>query len=592
MEEIIRDRLVCGVNHDGIQQRLLSEKNLSFKNAFDLAQAIEADEKNNKILKNSSANSPELHYSSSGLPVVEGGAKRLASKKSTPKCYRCGGPHLAPVCKFKDTICRCCKKKGHLAKVCRSKSDITIAKPNPGHKKNLYMQDDQVDHDGVQECVQASVQDLYGMFPVCTTSCQPMVLDVSINRIHVDMELDTGASLSILSEKTYQDIAQQTDISPLEESQVTLKTYTGEVIKVLGITKVNARYDAQEQRLCIHVVKGEGPDLMGRDWLDHFTVTLGEVNHLAQSWESLQSMLNQHADVFNDNRGCMQGHVVKLHLKPDVKPRFLKPRTVPYILKKKVEDELDRLTNLGIISPVTSSQWAAPIVPVMKKSGVVRICGDFKTTINQAESYPLPRIEELFSNMSGGKYFSKLDLANAYLQIPVEEGSREYLTINTHKGLFQYNRLPFGVASAPVIFQRAMETLLRGLKGVSIYLDDILITGPNLTEHIENLQQVLQRLSEAGLRLNKEKCSFLLPQIEYLGHIIDAQGLHPTQEKVRAIKNSPKPKNVTELRSFFGMLTYYSKFLPTLSSNLHLYISYCVSKLDGSGVILKMKLSD
>ena len=141
-------------------------------------------------------------------------------------------------------------------------------------------------------------------------------------------------------------------------------------------------------------------------------------------------------------------------------------RTVPYILKKKVEDELDRLTNLGIISPVTSSQWAAPIVPVMKKSGVVRICGDFKTTINQAshtESYPLPRIEELFSNMSGGKYFSKLDLANAYLQIPVEEGSREYLTINTHKGLFQYNRLSFGVASAPAIFQRAMETLLRGL---------------------------------------------------------------------------------------------------------------------------------
>ena len=147
----------------------------------------------------------------------------------------------------------------------------------------------------------------------------------------------------------------------------------------------------------------------------------------------------------------------------------------------------------------------------------------------------------------------------------MEEGSREYLTINTHKGLFQYNRLPFGVASAPAIFQRAMETLLRGLKGVSIYLDDILIAGPNLTEHIENLQQVLQCLSEAGLRLNKEKCSFLLPQIVYLGHIIDAQGLHPTQEKVRAIKNSPKPKNVTELRSFLGMLTYCRKFLPTLS---------------------------
>ena len=119
-----------------------------------------------------------------------------------------------------------------------------------------------------------------------------MVLDMSIKGIHVGMEFDTGASLSILSEKTYQDITQQTDFSPLEESQDTLKTYTGEVIKVLGITKVTARYDNQEQRLCIHVVKGEGPDLMGRDWLDHFTVALGEVNHPAQSWEPLQSMLN------------------------------------------------------------------------------------------------------------------------------------------------------------------------------------------------------------------------------------------------------------------------------------------------------------
>ena len=196
------------------------------KKIFDLAQAIEAAEKNNEILKNSSANLPELHYSSSGLPVVEG-AKRLASKKGTPTCYWCGGPHLAPVCNFKDTICSCSKKKGHLAKVCRSKSDITIAKPNPCHKKILYMQDDQVDHDGVQEGVQASVQDLYGMFPFRTMSCQPMVLDVSINGIHVDMEFDTGTSLSILSEKTYQDITQQTDISPLEEPQVTLKTYPG-----------------------------------------------------------------------------------------------------------------------------------------------------------------------------------------------------------------------------------------------------------------------------------------------------------------------------------------------------------------------------
>ena len=244
---------------------------------------------------------------------------------------------------------------------------------------------------------------------------------------------------------------------------------------------------------------------------------------------------------------------------------------MPYILKQKVADELDRLCNLGIFSPVKTAKWVTPIVPVVKKDGTIRICGDFKSTVNQAthiETYPLPRVEELFSNLARGKYFSKLDISSAYLQLPLAELSKEYLTINTHRGLYQFNRLPFGVASAPAIFQRSMETLLHDLPGLFVYLDDILITGSKLAEHLANLEGVLKRLSEAGLRLNKEKCAFFLEQIEYLDHTIDAQGVHPTGEKIKAIKNAPQPKNVTELRSFLGLLNYYSRFLPTLSAKM------------------------
>ena len=159
-------------------------------------------------------------------------------------------------------------------------------------------------------------------------------------------------------------------------------------------------------------------------------------------------------------------------------------------------------------------------------------------------------------------------MSQAYLQLPLDEESKEYVTVNTHKGLYRYNRLPFGISSAPSIFQRTMETLLQGIKGVLVYIDDILVTGPTLEEHLSTLDKVLEKLGRAGLRLNKPKCFFLQPSIEYLGYIIDKDGLHPTEEKVRAIKEAPKPRNVSELRSFFGIINYYGQFLPNLSSKL------------------------
>ena len=130
----------------------------------------------------------------------------------------------------------------------------------------------------------------------------------------------------------------------------------------------------------------------------------------------------------------------------------------------------------GTISPVKHSQWATPIVPVPKNDEKFCICGDYKVTLNQVllvEEYPLPTPEELFSTLAGGKIFSKLDLSQAYLQLLVEKESKKYLTINTHQRLYVYNRLPFGVASTPAIFQKLMDTMLQGIAGVTCYIDDI-----------------------------------------------------------------------------------------------------------------------
>ena len=133
------------------------------------------------------------------------------------------------------------------------------------------------------------------------------------------------------------------------------------------------------------------------------------------------------------------------------------------------------------------SDWATPIVIIPKKDNFVRICGDFKVTVNpklQIDQYPLPKIDDIFANLSGGKRFTKLDLRTAYMQMEMEDESKEYLTINTHRGLFRYNRLIYGIASAPAIWQRTMEQTLQGIDVVQCLIDDIIVTGASDFEHL------------------------------------------------------------------------------------------------------------
>ena len=191
---------------------------------------------------------------------------------------------------------------------------------------------------------------------------------------------------------------------------------------------------------------------------------------------------------------------------------FFKLRSVPYAIKGAIEQDLERLEQMGVIEKVQYSDWAAPLVPVEKADGTLWICGDYKVTVNPillVDQYPMPTPEDLFATLAGGKHFTKLDLSQAYQQVLLDQGSQRYVTINTHKGLYRYNRLPFGVASAPALFQQIMERILQGIPGVVVYVDDILVTGKDKQEHVDTVGQVLERLEEYGVRLKKEKCRFM-----------------------------------------------------------------------------------
>ncbi|KAL2077680.1 hypothetical protein ACEWY4_027184 [Coilia grayii] len=582
LQDALRDRLVCGLNNENIQRKLLTEETLTFQRAVDTALSMEAVARESQHLKSS----------------LKGHALSLSPQQEGDKCFRCGkANHSERDCYFKEQQCHSCNKRGHIARVCKSKKSNqkhTKTKQDIKMKQNKY-------HDtpkGKIHKIEANPSDsekestsnsdsnmTLHMLSAVNTETEPVMAVKTENaassmiiirpRIEgqlIDMELDTGAAVSLISRELYET---KFGHLGLRNTDVVLKTYTGELLQPEGMLKVWVKLNRQKARLPLYVVKGTSPPLFGREWLRNIKLDWREIKTVRtghKANDSLKNVLNRHAEVFSKELGTLKGFEASLTLKPGQQPKFCQARVVPYALRPKVEAELERLFQQGVISPVQFSDWATPIVPVIKKNGGVRICGDFKVTVNPAlriEHYPIPRIEDLFASLSGGHRFSKLDLSQAYLQVPVNMGSRKYLTITTHKGMFCYNRLPFGITSAPSIFQRIMDQVLQGLPNVHCFLDDILVTGRDDAHHLRNLEAVLSRLEKFGLRVQKEKCEFFRSSLEYLGHIIDSSGLHKSPDKIRAIVDAPMPTDISQLRSFLGLINYYGRFVPNLSMLLH-----------------------
>ena len=277
--------------------------------------------------------------------------------------------------------------------------------------------------------------------------------------------------------------------------------------------------------------------------------------------------------VFSQRLGCLKDIKVNIPIVEDAKPKFFKARPVPYSLRKRVDDELEKLEKQNVWKKVKYSRWAAPIVVVLKDakdpSGPIRICGDYKVTVNAAapcDTYPIPNTSEQLATLAGGEKFSKIDLSQAYQQIELDEESKELLTVNTHRGLYCPDRLQFGVHSATGIFQREMEKILQGIPGVLVRIDDILATGNNDWEHFVTLIEVLHALEQSGFTVNQVKCKFFQDRITFCGYTISKYGVQPMKGNVDAILHAPEPSNVSEVKSFLGMLNYYQNYLPSLST--------------------------
>ena len=595
LNDALRDRFVCGLRSQAALKRLLSEAELKLDNAIKIAQSLEAADINTKKLQGAEATAVSGSVNRTGSTRTSlGRSERGQPKQQSRMCYRCGNKdHLASACPFREELCRKYQKKGHIARACRSTQSSSQPQVTPNHKRGSRKSQGSKQTFTIRE---PNSDDEFPLLQVGNKSLNPIMVELTINRQQTRMELDTGAAVSVISTETKAKMFPQIQ---LKDCTLLLTTYSGERLKVAGQISVEVKYGRQMKQLPLYVVIGNGPSLMGRDWLQQIRLnwqslklaSTTDAKQIRLNWQSLklasttdakvlssnsqekiEAILQTYQKVFTDRLGQMNTFEATLQLKPEAKPKFCKARPVPFALKSAVERELDCLESDGILEKVSYSEWAAPIVPVPKTDGNIRLCGDYKVTINsqlEVDQYPLPKPDNIFATLSGGKWFSKIDLTNAYQQLKLAESSRPLVTINTHKGLYQYTRLPFGVASAPALFQKVMDTVLQGLPKVICYLDDILITGSTQQEHLDNVQKVLQRLEQYGICARKSKCAFMRQAVEYLGHRIDADGLHTLDSKVAAIQQAPSPRDVQELRSFLGLVHYYGKFLPKLSTLLH-----------------------
>ncbi|EGT40298.1 hypothetical protein CAEBREN_32509, partial [Caenorhabditis brenneri] len=399
-------------------------------------------------------------------------------------------------------------------------------------------------------------------------------MTVVVEGQEVEFQLDTGSEITLLNAVSWEVIG-----SPrLEPVNHRITCANGSAMKVLGRAKVSFQLKGSHYSEFVYVREKE-TNLIGMSWISKSPVMREALdtiinavteNSVANQEASLgPTLLKQFPQVFEPGLGLCKVERAKFRTVEGAKPIFKKARPVPYGSQTAVESELSRLQELGVIEPVTYSEWASPIVVTKKKeAGKVRACGDYKCSgLNaslQDECHPLPTSEDIFGRLQG-KVFSQIDLRDAYLQVELDDESQKLAVINTHLGLFRYKRMAFGLKTAPAIFQKIMDKMISGIPGVAAYLDDLIVATDTVEEHREILFKLFDRIQEYGFRVSLEKCAFAQSEITFLGFIIDGNGRRPDHKKTAVIRNMQAPVNQKQLGSFLGAITFYSRFVKNIS---------------------------
>ena len=486
-EEMIRDRIVVGLKDLALSEKLQMDPDLTLLKATETAREREAIKQQQEILRKEETQIDIVSQDkkSNGIQCKKCGRKYYQERHRCPALY---------------ATCYKCHRKGHFQAVCLSQ--IKEIRSDPTAEVNAAFLG--AVHDSMEE--------------------QPWETLVYLNNKSLVFKLDTGADVTVISSADFVEYRKTVKLKPPDRQ---LYGPGSAILPVIGYFLGTLRHKDKITEEIIYVVKHLNTPLLGRRAITKL--------RLAQRLDVVENgtidPVKEFPTLFG-GLGKLEGeHVIRL--REEARPYSLAvPRRVAIPLFPKVKEELLRMEELGVISPVTEpTDWCAGMVVVPKSNGKVRICVDM-TKLNEnvkRERHILPSVEQTLAQLGGAQVFTKLDANSGFWQIPLDTGSSFLTTFITPFGRFRFNRLPFGITSAPEHFQRRMSTILSGLEGVVCQADDILVYGKSQEQHDKNVRNVLQKLREVGLTLNRDKCIFSQKQIKFLGQVIDNSGVSPDQ---------------------------------------------------------------
>ena len=364
-------------------------------------------------------------------------------------------------------------------------------------------------------------------------------------------------------------ISMRNEIVPLRV--INLNTETKKVYRDTIVATIEPVNETEVERInSINTVETEKKDELPDHMSDLFERSCDNLNE--EQKIVLKQLLMKYPDVFSKSKGDIGlTNLVEHKIDTgDAKPIKQRPYRIPLSKREQAEKEIKTMAENGIIEP-SYGPWSSPIVMVAKKDGSVRFCCDYRklNLVTLKDSQPLPRVDDTFDALNFSSWYSTVDMRQGFWQVRVAESDRPKTAFSIPgSGLWQFVCMPFGLANSPQTFERLVEKVLSGLswKICLVYLDDIIIFSKTFEEHISNLDQVLQRLREANLKLSPKKCTLLQSQVTFLGHVVSKDGISTDPEKIKSVTEWPVPKNVKQVRSFLGLCSYYRRYVKHFSN--------------------------